>query len=131
MTCRIISGLLFACSRITVSCKGTYCLTLQEDLTSLGQWEAHRQMKFNVAKCHSVRVTGLQLHKHFQTCFNHLRDNSTLTSLQSGFIPGDSTVNQLTYFHNAFSQALDFGKEVPVVFCCLLWYKQGFRSCLA
>ena len=34
------------------------CLTLQEDLTSLGQWEAHWQMKFNVAKCHSMRVTG-------------------------------------------------------------------------
>ena len=28
------------------------CLTLQEDLTSLGQWEADWQMKFNVAKCH-------------------------------------------------------------------------------
>ena len=29
------------------------CLTLQEDLTSLGQWEADWQMKFNIAKCHS------------------------------------------------------------------------------
>ena len=45
------------------------------------------------------------------------RDNSILTSLQSGFIPGDSTVNQLTYLYNAFSQALDIGKEVRVVFC--------------
>ena len=26
------------------------CLPLQEDLTSLGQWEARWQMKFNVAK---------------------------------------------------------------------------------
>ena len=33
------------------------CLTLQEDLTSLGQWEADWQVKFNVAKCHSMRVT--------------------------------------------------------------------------
>ena len=32
------------------------CLTLQEDLTSLGQWEADWQMKFNVAKCHSIRL---------------------------------------------------------------------------
>ena len=39
------------------------CLTLQEDLTSLGQWEADWQMKFNVAKCHSMRVTRHQHHK--------------------------------------------------------------------
>ena len=37
--------------------------------------------------------------------------------MQSGFIPGDSTVNQLTFLYNTFSQALDFGKEVRVVFC--------------
>ena len=37
--------------------------------------------------------------------------------LQFGFIPGDSTVNQLTYLYNAFSQALDFGKDVRVVLC--------------
>ena len=49
--------------------------------------------------------------------FNHSRDDSILTSLQSGFIPGDSTVNQFNYLYNAFSQALDFGKEVRVVFC--------------
>ena len=36
------------------------CLALQEDLTSLGQLEADRQMKFNVAKCHSMRVTRHQ-----------------------------------------------------------------------
>ena len=35
------------------------CLTLQEDLTSLGQWEADWQMKFKVAKCHSMRVTHI------------------------------------------------------------------------
>ena len=37
------------------------CLTLQVDLTSLGQWEADWQMKFNVAKCHSMRVTRHQI----------------------------------------------------------------------
>ena len=30
---------------------------LQEDLTSLGQWEADWQMKFNVVKCHSMMMT--------------------------------------------------------------------------
>ena len=44
--------------------------------------------------------------------FNNFRDNSILTSLQSGFVPDDSTVNQLTYLYIFFSQALYFGKEV-------------------
>ena len=30
---------------------------LQDDLNSLAQWETDWQMKFNVAKCHSMRVT--------------------------------------------------------------------------
>ena len=49
--------------------------------------------------------------------FNHFRNNNIFTSFQSGFIPGDSTVNQLTYLCNTFCQALDDGKEVRVVFC--------------
>ena len=53
----------------------------------------------------------------FKHLYNHLRDNNILTSLQSGFIPGDSTVNQLTYLYNVFCQALDSGKEVRAVFC--------------
>ena len=46
---------------------------------------------------------------------NHLRDNNLLSSLQSGFILGDSTVNQLTFLYNVFCQALDSGKEVRAV----------------
>ena len=34
----------------------TDCQILQDDLNSLGQWETDWQMKFNVAKCHSMRV---------------------------------------------------------------------------
>ena len=33
------------------------CQILQDDLNSLAQWEADWQMKCNVAKCHSMRVT--------------------------------------------------------------------------
>ena len=40
-----------------------------------------------------------------------------LSSFQSGFIPGDSTVNQLTYLYHTFCEALDSGKEVRAVFC--------------
>ena len=53
----------------------------------------------------------------FKYLFNHFRDNNLLSSLQSGFIPGDSTVNQLTFLYNTFCQALDSGKEVRAVFC--------------
>ena len=35
----------------------TDCQILQDDLNGLGQWETDWQMKFNVAKCHSMRVT--------------------------------------------------------------------------
>ena len=57
------------------------CLALQEDLTSLGQWEADRQMKFNVAKCHSMRVTRHQHHK--QILFDYSLHNQTLENVQS------------------------------------------------
>ena len=53
----------------------------------------------------------------FKHLFNHLRDNNILKSFQSGFIPGDSTTNQLTFLYNTFCQALDAGKEVRAVFC--------------
>ena len=53
----------------------------------------------------------------FKHLYNHLNENQILTPLQSGFIPGDSTINQLTYLYNFFAQALDYGKEVCVVFC--------------
>ena len=53
----------------------------------------------------------------FKHLFNHLRDNNLLSPLQSGFIPGDSTVNQLTFLYNTFCKALDSGKEVRAVFC--------------
>ena len=39
-----------------------------------------------------------------------------LSSLQSGFIPDDSTVNQLAYLYHLFTGALDAGKEVQTVF---------------
>ena len=57
------------------------CLALQEDLTSLGQWEADWQMKFNVAKCHSMRVTRHQHHK--QILFDYSLHNQTLENVQS------------------------------------------------
>ena len=54
------------------------------------------------------------VYKHL---YKHLQRNNLLSSLQSGFIPGDSTVNQLTFLYNTFCQALDSGKGVRAVFC--------------
>ena len=65
----------------------------------------------------------------FKYLYNHLRDNNILTSLQSCFIPGDSTVNQLTYLYDTICQALDNSKEVHAVFCH--GYKQGLSPCMA
>ena len=63
----------------------------------------------------------------FKHLYNHLHDNGVLTPLQSGFIPGDSTTNQLTFLYNSFCQTLDSGKEIRVVFCgvskACVWHK--------
>ena len=52
--------------------------------------------------------------KHF---FNFSIRNNLITGVQSGFIPGDSTTNQLLHITNFFGKALDEGKEIRVVFC--------------
>ena len=49
--------------------------------------------------------------------FNFFLDNEVITTLQSGFIPGDSTVNQLVDVNNTFCKALDEGKEIRAIFC--------------
>ena len=43
--------------------------------------------------------------------------NNVITTLRSGFVPGDSTVNQLIDIYNTFCKALDEGKEVRAIFC--------------
>lgn len=53
----------------------------------------------------------------FKHLFNHLRDYNILSKLQSGFIPNDSTVCQLTYLYHIFSKALDDKKDVQIAFC--------------
>ena len=52
----------------------------------------------------------------FNYLFNLLHDNNFLTPVQSGFIPGDSTINQLTYLYNSICEAVDHGKEVRCIF---------------
>lgn len=68
----------------------------------------------------------------FKYLFNHL-----LLSLQSGFIPVDSSVNRFTFLYNTFCQALDAVQEVWAVFCDLCkvfgriwyaWFPQNLRA---
>ena len=53
----------------------------------------------------------------FKYVYNHFLENNILTSFQSGYRRGDSTVYQLSYLYNTFCQALDAGKEVRAIFC--------------
>ena len=54
------------------------------------------------------------VHKHMT---NYFTEHNVITPYQSGFVSGDSTVNQLLYLSNEFSKALDEGKEIRVIFC--------------
>ena len=57
------------------------CQILQDDLNSLAQWETDWQMKFNVAKCHSMRVSRQPPNN--QIHFNCTLHQQTLEQLQS------------------------------------------------
>ena len=53
----------------------------------------------------------------FKHVFNFLNEHELLTKFQSGFIPGDSTVNQLAFLYHTFCKAIDHKKDVRIVFC--------------
>ena len=78
------------------------CLALQEDLTSLGKWEADWQMKFNVAKCHSMKVTRHQHHK--QILFDYSLHNQTLENIQSA-----------KYLVITITDTMDWGQHVSEI----------------
>ena len=52
----------------------------------------------------------------FVRLYNFLLEIKFLNPLQSGFRPGDSTINQLTYMVHKIYDALERGKEVRMVF---------------
>ena len=53
------------------------------------------------------------MHKYL---FNFFRVNNVITAFQSGFVPGDSTVNQLIDIYIKFCKALDEGMIVRAIF---------------
>ena len=59
----------------------TDCQILQDDLNNLTQWETDWQMKFNVAKCHSMRVTRHLPENQIQ--FEYSLHQQTLEQVQS------------------------------------------------
>ena len=52
----------------------------------------------------------------FKTVFNYLKVTNFLTPSQSGFLPGDSTVNQVVFLYNKICKAFDEGLEIRVIF---------------
>ena len=73
----------------------TDCQILQDDLNSLGQWETDRQMKFNVAKWHSMRVT-----RHLpsnQIHFNYWLHQQTLEQVEAAKYLGITTTDNLEW----------------------------------
>lgn len=67
----------------------------------------------------SLLLTACQVFERiiFKHFFKYLNSTNLLTPLQSGFIPGDSTINKLIHLYNFFFVAIDSGKEVRAVFC--------------
>ena len=61
--------------------------------------------------------------------FNFLMDHEVLTTLWSGFISINSTVNQLVDIYNSICKGKDEGKEVRALFCDIskafnqVWHK--------
>jgi hypothetical protein len=52
----------------------------------------------------------------FKYLFNYFREHFLISIWQSGFVPGSSTITQLTEIYNQFCKAVNDGKEIRVVF---------------
>ena len=75
---------------------------LQDDLNSLAQWETDWQMKFNVAKCHSMRVTRHPPNKHIQ--FHYTLHQRRLEQVQSA-----------KYLGLTITDYLDWGQHISEI----------------
>ena len=52
----------------------------------------------------------------FKYVFNYFKEHFILSTFQSGFMPGMSTVTQLIEVYHCFCKAVDEGKEIRVIF---------------
>ena len=71
------------------------CHILQDDLNSLAKWETDWQMKFNVSKCHSMRVTRLHPSNHIQ--FSYTLHQQILEQVQSAKYLGLTITDNLDW----------------------------------
>ena len=71
------------------------CQILQDDLNSLAQLETDGQMKFNVAKCHSMRVTRHLPDKHI--LFDYTLHQQKLEQFQSAKYLGITITDKLDW----------------------------------
>ena len=71
------------------------CQILQDDLNSLAQWETDWQMKFNVSKCHSMRVTRHHPDKHI--LFDYTLHQQKLEQVQSAKYLGITITDNLDW----------------------------------
>ena len=71
------------------------CQILEDDLNSLAQWETDWQMKFYVAKCHSMMVTRHPPDKHIQ--FDYTLHQQRLEQVQSAKYLGLTITNDLDW----------------------------------
>ena len=74
----------------------------------------------------------------FKYLFNYFRSHFLISVWQSGFLPGSSTITQLTEIYDQFCKAVNDGKEIRVVFLDIskafdrVWHKgllYKLRSC--
>ena len=77
------------------------------------KWEINNHRPISLLSCVSKIAEGVV----FEYTFNYIPENHLLSPFQSGFIPGDSTVNQLVNVYHMLCEALDKKKEVRVMFC--------------
>ena len=80
------------------------CHILQDDLNSLARWEMDWQMKFNVSKCHSMRVTRLHPSNHIQ--FSYTLHQQTLEQVQSA-----------KYLGLTITDSIDWGQHISEITC--------------
>ena len=80
------------------------CQILPDDLNSLAKWKTECQMKFNVAKCHSMRVTRHLPDKHI--LFDYTLHQQKLEQVQSA-----------KYLGITITDNLDWGQHVSEISC--------------
>ena len=84
--------------------RASACLIMLSARTSLSQWETDWQMKFNVAKCHSMRVTRHLPDK--QILFDYTLHQQKLEQVQSA-----------KYLGLTITDNLDWGQHVSEILC--------------